>query len=106
MSKRRIDPGRARDIAEERMDILMNMSYLEASEGNTERSRRYVHIARRIGMKTKTHPPKDVRYCKGCGVALVPGKTCRVRINGRKITMRCLECNSARRIPYTKERGT
>ena len=106
MSKRRIDPGRAKDIAKERMDILLNLSFREASEGNTERSRRYVHIARRIGMKTKISMPREIRYCKNCSVTLVPGRTCRVRLKGHKITTRCLECDSARRVPYIKEQRT
>ena len=106
MSKRRIDPGKAKDIARERMDILLNLSFREASDGNIERSRRYVHIARRAGMKTKVPIPKEILYCKKCGVTLVPGKTSRVRLNGHKITTRCLECDSARRMPYIKEQKT
>jgi len=106
MSKRRIDPSKAKDIAKERMGILLNLSFREASEGNTERSRRYVHIARRIGMKTKISMPKEILYCKKCGIALVPGKTSRVRLKGHKVTTRCLECDCARRTPYIKEQRT
>lgn len=103
MSKRRIDPGKAKDIARERMDRLMSMAVDEASAGNKDRARRYVLIARRIGMKTRTHVPLDIRYCKECGIPLVPGTTCRIRIGNHKVTMSCLECGSARRFPYIKE---
>ena len=103
MSKRRIDPGKAKDIAHTRMDILMSLSRDEASRGNMDRARRYVSLARRIGMKTRTKMPGDIRYCKRCGVPLVPGVTCNVRLRNHKLNMNCAECGNVRRIPYITE---
>ena len=106
MSKRRIDPGKAKELASERMDILMTLSVKEASSGNIERARRYVSLARKIGMKTKTKIPKDIRYCKKCSVPLVPSVTCSVRLRNRKVNMNCNECGSVRRLSYIKEQRT
>jgi ribonuclease P protein subunit RPR2 len=102
MSKRRIDPGRAKEIAAERMGILMRLAASEASAGDIGLARRHVSIAVRIGMKTQTPMPRDIRYCKNCGVPLVPA-VCSVRLRNHKITMRCLECGHFRRIPYIRE---
>lgn len=102
MSRRRIDPGKAKDIASERMGILMRLAASETSAGNADRARRYVGIAVRIGMKTQTPMPRDIRYCRNCGVPLVP-PSCSVRLGNHKITMRCLECGHFKRIPYIKE---
>ena len=106
MSKRRIDPEKAKDMAKERMDILMNLSVSEASQGNIERARRYVSLARKIGMRTKTNVPKNVRYCKNCFVPLVPSVTCSVRLRNRKVNMNCNECGCVKRISYIREQRT
>lgn len=103
MSKRRIDPKRAKKIAEERMDRLLRISAEQAVLGNDSKARRYVELARRIGMKTKTPIPKDIRYCKGCMMPLVPGTSCVVRLRNHKVVMRCTRCGCVRRIPYIKE---
>jgi len=102
MSKRRIDPGKAKEIAAERMGILMRLAEDETSAGNIDRARRYVSIAVRIGMKTQTPMPRDIRYCKNCRVPMMPS-VCTVRLKNHKITMRCLECGHFRRIPYIRE---
>lgn len=103
MSKRRIDPKRAKEIAEERMAILLNLSAEEARAGNNDRARRYVELARSIGMKTRTKMPEDIRYCKGCRMPLVPGIGCVVRLRNHKVTMTCTQCGASRRMPYIKE---
>ena len=101
MSKR---PGRAEivKIAEIRINKLMEMSKYQASYGDTDLARRYVDIARRISMRTKTKIPKEHIYCKNCLVPSVPS-TFRVRLNARKVIMRCTECGNVKRIPYVKE---
>ena len=103
MSRRRIGSGRAKDVARERIDILMRLAVSETKAGNKERARRYVFIARRIGMKTKVPMPADTRYCKHCGIPLVPGITSRVRLRDGRVTIRCLECAEFKRIPYIRE---
>ncbi len=104
MAKRRISKQRMREIAERRMDTLLAMAYREAAEGRPERARRYVDLARRIGMRTRTPVPRTVRHCKGCLSPMVPGMNCRVRIGRGRVAVHCLDCGAVRRTPYIKEK--
>ncbi len=104
MSKKRISSKQASILAKDRMVTLMELAGERAAAGDTERSRRYVQLAKRIGMRTNTTMLKDFLYCRECDVALVPGRNCRVRLRGQRITTRCLECGNIRRVPYLKER--
>jgi ribonuclease P protein subunit RPR2 len=104
MSKRRISNREVTQIGEERIARLMDLSVEALRSGKPDRARRYVEIARRIGMKTRVTMPKDRRFCKGCLVPLVPGLSCTVRLNGGLMSTTCTLCGKVRRIPYTKER--
>lgn len=55
---------------------------------------RYVHLARKISMKTKTKIPKLLKrkFCKHCYSYLKPGKNLRVRTKDKKIIYSCLIC--------------
>ncbi len=86
------------------MVILLELAGQRAAEGDMERSRRYVQLAKRIGKKTNTSMLKTFLYCRECDVALIPGKNCRVRLRDRRITTQCLECGNIRRVPYLRER--
>ena len=89
-------------IAETRMEKLMAMSRERASSGDPVLARRYVDLARRISMRTKTKIPKEHIYCKKCLMPMVPGTSC-VRLGSRKVIIRCLECGGLKRIPYLRE---
>jgi len=89
-------------IAETRMEKLMAMSRERASSGDPVLARRYVDLARRISMRTKTEMPKEYIYCKMCLMPMVPC-TSRVRLRNHKIMIRCLECGDLKRIPYLRE---
>ncbi len=104
MAKRRISKQKMREIAEQRMESLMEMAYREAAEGRRERARRYVDLARRIGMRTRTPVPKTVRQCRRCLSPMVPGMNCRVRIGQGRVAVHCLDCGAVRRTPYIKEK--
>ena len=80
------------------------LSHEAARSGNDGRARRYVDIAVRICRKTRTRMPRDFRFCKGCGVPLLPGVTSRVRLTGGKVVCTCLRCGRAARMPYQRER--
>lgn len=103
MSKRRVDPKKAKSIALERIDKLMELSVYEVVSGNDVLARRYVQLARRIAMRTQTSIPKTIKYCKQCLIPLVAGTTCTVRLRNHKVSMRCARCDRVRRISYIKE---
>lgn len=102
-SKRRLSNRDLADIGSQRMARLLELSEEAVRAGRTDRARRYVDLARRIGMKTRTGMPKERRYCKECLAPMVPGVSCRTRLTGGRLTFTCLECGAVRRMPYIKE---
>jgi len=103
MSRRRIPNGTVSEIGAQRIDTLLVESEKAVRDGRTDRSRRYVDIARSIGMKSRVKMPRDKKYCKNCHVALVPGVNCRVRLSNHKVCITCGMCGEVRRYPYIKE---
>ncbi|MCL2143012.1 MAG: ribonuclease P protein component 4 [Methanomassiliicoccaceae archaeon] len=101
MSKR-IPHRQIAEIAAARIDKLMRMSAEQASYGDADLARRYVEIARRISMRTRTKIPKEHIYCKNCLTPMASG-TFRVRLRNHKVVMVCAECGHIRRMPYLKE---
>jgi ribonuclease P protein subunit RPR2 len=102
LGRRRISQNDIETIAKERMERLMTLSAEQAMYGDIDLARRYVDLARRIGMRTRTKIPGKYIYCKNCLAPMTPG-TFRVRLKNRKVIMRCTECGSIKRIPYVKE---
>lgn len=95
-------------IAEERIDILLRLAR-KSVKSNAALSKRYVEIARNIAMRSGVrlgHRRKQF-ICKNCGIALVPGVNCRVRVraeDGTHVVVTCLECGSRKRYPAVKEK--
>jgi len=104
MARKRISSRKAGDIASKRMSILFSLSEDAVRDGNEDRARRYVHIAKRIGQKTNT--PITERYCKGCGLPMIQGINCRTRIGDGRVKVTCLSCGKVRRMPYIREQRT
>lgn len=61
---------------------------------NRKFANRYVELARKISMKTRTRIPKHLkkRFCKHCYYYLQPGVNCRVRTRNKKIIYYCMNC--------------
>ncbi|NLI74331.1 MAG: ribonuclease P protein component 4 [Euryarchaeota archaeon] len=104
MARRRISAREARNIARTRMDRLMDLAIEEVREGRIDRSRRYVSLARKIGMRTNTPMTKDRIYCRKCMVALLPGWNCKVRLRSNRVVIHCLTCGAIQRAPYLREK--
>jgi ribonuclease P protein subunit RPR2 len=64
-----------------------------------ERSRRYAQLASRIAMRynIRIPPVQKRKICGGCGMFLVPGVSCTVRISAGRKVVTCLSCKTARR---------
>lgn len=103
MSKRRISSGQAADLGQQRIERLTSMAAEAVREGKSENARRYIDLARRIGMKTRTGIPKEFRYCQGCLIPLIAGINCTVRLNNGKVSITCRECAVVKRLPYMRE---
>ena len=101
MSKR-VKRGEASGIAIVRIEKLMGLSKEQAMYGDMDLARRYVDIARRISMRTRTKIPKEHIYCKNCFTPLTPD-TFRVRLKRHRIIMVCAECGTVKMNPYIRE---
>ena len=95
---------KAQKIALERIKILFKQAQEEFSK-HPERSNRYVTLARKIAMKTKTKIPANLkkRFCKHCYSYLQPGINCRIRTKNKKVIYYCFKCKKYMRFPYLKK---
>jgi len=94
-------PAWQQRIARERISILFDLAKKEIKK-HPERSRRYVELARKIGLRYNVRLPKELKrkICKKCNMLLVPGVTCKVRLKENKIVIYCLACKSIYRYPW------
>jgi len=96
-------------IARERIEILIAQAK-EMAETDKKLSRRYVDLARRISERTKVRIPSELKkyLCKGCAIALVPGRNARIRLYAHNsgIVITCLECGTMKRFPVKPRRGS
>lgn len=90
-------------IAKERIQILLSLAEKEFKK-HPERSKRYVELARKIGLRYNIRLPKQLKrkFCKKCNSLLIPGLTSRIRIDSKKkiLTVKCLKCEKIYRFPY------
>lgn len=86
--------SQAKELARERIDILVANALREPDENLAGRQAR---LAKKIAMRYRVRLPYDIRqlYCKKCKAFVVPGKTARVRTGRSKtkaIRITCLKC--------------
>lgn len=89
-------------IARERIRILLRLAF-ENIKTHPERSRRYIELLRKIGLRTNVRLKKLKRlFCKNCNTLLIPGFTARVRLskNHKTVNVTCLYCGKTYRYPY------
>lgn len=91
----------SREIAAERIERLADLAFDATREGDAERSREYVRLARRIAERHRLSLPIRLkRYsCGRCDVAQVPGVNARVRLADGHVVVRC-DCGATARYPY------
>jgi ribonuclease P protein subunit RPR2 len=90
-----------REIAQQQINRLFELADL-ISGTRPLLSDRYIDLAKRIGMRHRVRIPPHLkrRMCKHCGKYLVPGRTCRVRLNGACVVITCGACGKQIRYPY------
>lgn len=105
MSRRRVPQKVLNDIGNERIGILLSQAAEAVRQDRPDRARRYVELAGRISAKTQVPMPPDFRICKGCGIPLIPGVDCTVRLGDHMVRVTCAMCGSISRRPYLKEQS-
>ncbi len=100
---RRRKPRYQKEIARERIEILFDMA-ARVFDKEPELSKRYVKLARRIGMKYNLPLPGHLkrRFCKKCGAFLAFGKNSVYRIDSerKRVVIVCKECGHRTELPY------
>jgi ribonuclease P protein subunit RPR2 len=86
--------AQAKEIARERIEILVGTTLKEKDEAVAARQARR---AKQISMRYRIRLPYAARqlFCKKCKAFIVPGKTARVRVGRSKtraIRITCLRC--------------
>jgi len=96
-----------RRIARERMEILFRLAEEEALAGHVARARRYVELARRLGMRYNVRVPREFkrRFCRRCLTYFVPSVNARVRVGHSRVVVTCLTCGAVERFPYRAEQA-
>ncbi|HIH11676.1 TPA: ribonuclease P [Candidatus Woesearchaeota archaeon] len=91
-------------IAEERIRTLFTEAEKAFSHAPAL-AHRYVAMARKIAMKTKTRIPPMLKrqFCKFCYKYLQPGVNARVRVRQGKVIVSCFECKKFMRIEVHKK---
>jgi ribonuclease P protein subunit RPR2 len=106
MAKRR-HRGMERRIALERMTTLFELAEWEALHRRPGRARRYVELARRIGMRYNVRVPRRFKrsFCKKCFAFLLPSVSARIRVNRGRVVVTCTACGAVQRHPYRREQS-
>lgn len=103
MIRARKKPDWQREIAKERIQILLDLAKKNL-EKHPNRSRRYVELARKIGLRYNIRLTKKQKrsFCKKCNTILIPGKTSTVRLDPKhkNLTIKCLNCKNIFRQSY------
>jgi len=102
----RRDKTKERKIARERINILMDLAEKESREGRTDRTKRYIGLAKKIGMRYNVRFPREHRrkICKHCNSFLIPSVNCRIRLTSGTVSTYCFKCKKYTRIPYIREK--
>lgn len=95
-----------REIAAERIDRLAALAERAAREGETERAKQYVRLARRVAERHRLPLPRRFKRftCDRCDRYLIPGRNVRVRSRSGHVAYVC-ECGHIERYPYGGGKG-
>src|SRR3989442_6078249 len=106
MAKRR-HRGMERRIALERMTTLFHLAEGEALQRHAGRARRYVELARPIGMRYNVRVPAPFKrsFCQKCLAFLLPSVSARVRAGRGLVVVSCPTCAAVQRYPYRREQA-
>lgn len=88
-------------IARERIERLHELAREATAEGNDERAKEYVRLARRVAERNRLSLPRSfTRFtCDRCDAYLRPGTNARIRTRDGRVVVTC-ECGAHARYPY------
>lgn len=88
-------------VAAERIERLHHLARRAAREGEDDRAREYVRLARRLAERNRLRLPREFRRftCDACDAYLIPGRNARVRTQDGHVVVTC-DCGHQERYPY------
>lgn len=104
MSKKTTTKKQQKEISKKRILTLFNQAE-KTYKKNLSLANRYITIARKIAMKSRTKIPSTLKrkFCKHCYNYLTP-KNSRIRIRDQKIIIYCENCKKYTRIPIKQKK--
>jgi ribonuclease P protein subunit RPR2 len=99
--RRRTRQSEAKRLARARIEILWEQAS-EIARTDREGARRRMQIAARVAQRARIKVPRDVkrRVCRQCGIVLIPGESCLVRMRNNRakhLTVTCTACGNITR---------
>jgi ribonuclease P protein subunit RPR2 len=90
-------------IAKERIEILFRQAE-ENFKKHPERSRRYVELARKIGLRYNVRFSKELKmkFCKNCNSLLIPEVSSQVRVEKKTLIIKCKKCDKLYKRPLKR----
>ncbi|MGA1866303.1 MAG: ribonuclease P protein component 4 [Thermoplasmatota archaeon] len=91
-----------REAAADRIETLYSLAFDMASAGDLDLARRYLTLARKIGMRYTVRIPTRFKRstCRNCRTPMIPELTSRIRIRDGRRVITCLECGQIMRYPF------
>lgn len=100
---RQAKPEWQQKIAKERIDLLFKLAK-EEFDRKEQRSRRYIGLARKLGMRYNVRFSRKMKdsFCKKCDTLFVPGRTMQTRVDSaaKSVIIKCKNCNYSYRKRY------
>jgi ribonuclease P protein subunit RPR2 len=95
--------GSIRQIVYERIDILLPLAASALRKKDEKYAKRYIFLARKLSTRynCRMDRARRAKFCKSCGLPLVPGLNVKIRLRKRTKTAEYLcSCGRAVRFKY------
>jgi ribonuclease P protein subunit RPR2 len=99
--KKRPRQSEAKRLARARIKLLWEQAS-EIAKGDPDGARQRMQVASRLAKKVRIKVPRDIKrkICRRCGIVLIPGENCRVRLRNNRskhLTVTCTSCGNITR---------
>ncbi|MFW9862296.1 MAG: ribonuclease P [Candidatus Thorarchaeota archaeon] len=101
MPRRRSKQSETKRLARARIKMLWEHAS-KIAKTDREGARRRMQVASRVAQRARIKVPKDIKrkICRQCGIVLIPGESCRVRMRNNRakhLTVTCIACGNIAR---------
>ncbi|MHA1937236.1 MAG: ribonuclease P protein component 4 [Candidatus Thorarchaeota archaeon] len=101
MPRKRPRQSEATRLARARIKLLWKQAS-EMTKIDPDGARQRMQMASRVAQKVRIKIPQEIKrkICRRCGMILIPGKTCRVRMRSNRskhLTVTCTDCGNITR---------